>query len=190
MFNFAPMLIGAGVGALGGLLTGRDPLKAAAVGGATGGLFGNIPAGSWAGGGAKVAETATPSMGIKLVDTASGLPQAVGAGGMFAENSLPYASQSLGTSGAGGISDLGMYATGTGTDIMAATPSILDKIKPYANIQNLSGAANIYDRFNQRPQMPTAPSGGISRGQAPQGTDVMALLASVKPREQRRISLL
>ena len=190
MFNFAPMLIGAGIGALGGLLTGKDPLKGAAVGGATGGLFGNIPAGSWMGGGAEVAKTATPSMGIKLVDTASGLPQAVGAGGMFAENSLPYASQALGASGVGGISDLGMYATGTGTDIMAASPSILDQIKPYANVQNLSGASSIMNQYSQRKPLPTAPSGGVSRGQAPQGTDVMALLASVKPREQRRISLL
>jgi hypothetical protein len=60
-FQFAPLLWGAGLGALGGLLTGQDPLKAAAIGGATGGLFGNIPAGSWMGGSASVAGSTAPT---------------------------------------------------------------------------------------------------------------------------------
>lgn len=36
----APVLVGAGVGALGALVTGRDPLQGAALGGITGGAFG------------------------------------------------------------------------------------------------------------------------------------------------------
>jgi hypothetical protein len=39
-------------------------------------------------------------------------------------------------------------------------------------------------------QMPQAPAGGVSRGQAPQAQDVMALLASIKQPERRRISLM
>jgi len=218
---WTPLLIGAGVGALGGLLTGNDPLKTAALGAAIGGTGG--AAGAWGGGQAAAAGTsaglstgagtAAGGTGIALGDVAasstlptvlqgSNLASGIGAGtgiggatgtgvqlsnagaGLFGFDPVSAAQ------GGAGISNLGQYATGAGTDIMAASPSLFDKMKPYANVQNLSGAANIYDRFNQRPQMPTAPSGGISRGQAPQGTDVMALLASMKPREQRRISLL
>ena len=45
-------------------------------------------------------------------------------------------------------------------------------------------------QYQQKPQLPTAPSGGVSRGQAPQGTDVMALLQTIKQPERKRISLM
>jgi hypothetical protein len=89
-----------------------------------------------------------------------------------------------------GVENIGQYATGTGTNLMAAAPTMWDEISPYMNVRDLTGAGLVAAQYQQRPQLPTAPSGGISRGQAPQGTDVMALLAGVKPREQRRISLL
>jgi hypothetical protein len=215
------MLIGAGVGALGGLVTGNDPLKTAALGATVGaggygaGLWGTGAAGG-AGAGAGLATgagSAAGGTGIALGDVAassalptvlsgSNLATGVGVGtgvGGATGTGIQLANAGTGlygfdpvsaAQGGAGISNLGQYATGAGTDIMAASPSLFDKMKPYANVQNLSGAAMVADRFNQRPQMPTAPSGGISRGQAPQGTDVMALLASMKPREQRRISLL
>jgi hypothetical protein len=91
--------------------------------------------------------------------------------------------------GKGEIDNVAQMATGSDYELMAKDPSMLDKLRPYANIQNLSGASNIMKNF-QPQRMPQAPSGGMQRGQAPQGTDVMALLASIKPREQRRISLL
>ena len=88
MFSFAPLLIGAGVGALGGLLTGKDPLKGAMVGGATGGLFGGMPAGSWTGGGASVAgsqgaagltSAAMPSLAPQMATTGFGTAASTGA---------------------------------------------------------------------------------------------------------------
>ena len=88
MFSFAPLLIGAGVGALGGLLTGKDPLKGAMVGGATGGLFGGMPAGSWTGGGASVAgsqgaagltSAAMPSLAPQMATTGLGTAASTGA---------------------------------------------------------------------------------------------------------------
>jgi hypothetical protein len=242
-----PMLVGAGVGALGGLLTGQDPLKAAAVGGATAGLFQGLPAGSWMGGGAEVAKTgATTGATLGTGGYAAGANpaaflaptgQEIGMANAFnmATNApINVAASAVPTSGSimGEIGGANLVGAGLPTNVttmqdlaaqqmygannamlgnplmgginplseaqyaqIASTPassasSLFDDLKPYANIQNLTGAAMVADRFNQRPQMPTAPSGGISRGQAPQGTDVMALLASIKPREQRRISLL
>jgi hypothetical protein len=190
-FQFAPLLMGAGIGALGGLLTGQDPLKAAAIGGATGGLFGNIPAGSWMGGSASVAGSTAPTgMGVSLAPASladdalslsptlnSAVPTGMG---------INLASAPAGM----GVENIGQYATGTGTNLMAAAPTMWDEISPYMNVRDLTGAGLVAAQYQQRPQLPTAPSGGISRGQAPQGTDVMALLAGVKPREQRRISLL
>ena len=202
---WTPLLIGAGVGALGGLLTGNDPLKTAALGAAVGGTGG--AAGAWGGGQAAAAGTTTGlgtggyAAGANPAAFLAPTGQEIGMANAFnmATNApTGLATQTFGAQNAmlsnpimGGLNPLSdaQYSQIASTPASEST-SLWDDIKPYANVQNLSGAANIYDRFNQRPQMPTAPSGGISRGQAPQGTDVMALLASVKPREQRRISLL
>lgn len=189
-FQFAPLLMGAGIGALGGLLTGKDPLKGALVGGATGGLLGGLPAGAWGGGSATVAgSTAPASMGVSLAPASladdalslsptlnSAVPTGMG---------IDLASAPAGM----GIENIGQYATGAGTDIMAATPSMWDELSPYLNVRDLTGAAMVGAQYQQRPQMPTAPAGGIQRGQSPQGTDVMALLQTIKQPERRRISL-
>jgi hypothetical protein len=223
-FQFAPLLMGAGIGALGGLLTGRDPLKGALIGGATGGLLGGLPAGAWGGGGATVAGgsgaglatgagTAAGGTGIALGDVAassalnntalagsnlaSGVGVGTGIGGASGTGvQLANAGQGMfgfdpvsAAQGGAGISNIGQYATGAGTDIMAATPSMYDQISPYLNVRDLTGAAMVGAQYQQRPQLPTAPAGGIQRGQAPQGTDVMALLQTIKQPERRRISL-
>lgn len=213
-FAFAPLLIGAGMGALGGLLTGKDPLKGALIGGATGGLLGGLPAGAWGGGSASVAGgSAAGGTGIALGDVAassalnntalagsnlaSGVGVGTGIGGATGTGvQLANAGQGMfgfdpvsAAQGGAGISNLGQYATGTGTEIMKATPTMWDEISPYLNVRDLGGAAQIAAQYQQRPQMPTAPAGGISRGQAPQGTDVMALLQTIKQPERRRISL-
>ena len=193
-FQFAPLLMGAGIGALGGLLTGRDPLKSAAIGGATGGLLGGLPAGAWGGGSASVAGSTAPAgMGVSLapasladdaLSLAPSLNSAVPTG-----MGIDLASAPAGM----GIENIGQYATGAGTDIMAATPSMYDslasELSPYFDVRDLTGAGLTAAMNQQRPQMPTAPAGGIQRGQAPQGTDVMALLQTIKQPERRRISL-
>ena len=71
----APVLVGAGIGAVASLATGRDPLQGAILGGVTGGAFGgaegfgsgftegglmDLGSGALSGG---IAETATPTMG-------------------------------------------------------------------------------------------------------------------------------
>ena len=210
MFNFAPLLIGAGVGALGGLLTGRDPLKGALVGGATGGLLGSIPALGAAGagtGGAKVAigdiaksgalpaslqgSTLAPVVDSSIQNIGSNV---IGDAGIklapFAANApMSYSLAPEVLSGAG-INNLASYSTGAGTDIMAKTPSMFDQISPYLNVRDLSGAAQVASQYQPRQQQMQAPSGRVSEGRAPQGTDVMALLQSIKQPERRRITLL
>jgi hypothetical protein len=194
-------LLGAGVGALGSALTGSNPLQGALLGAGGGALSGAMGLGGATSGIGGSVSKVPSSMGINLApavvgDTSLSLaPQAVNAGGMFATNSLPTAAAELGTSGVGGISNLAQYATGAGTDIMAATPSLLDKLKPYANVQNLSGAMNIADKFKPKPpQFNTAQTGGVSRGQAPQQNGLimsMDELMKLSQLQQRKpISLL
>jgi hypothetical protein len=221
------ILWGAGLGALGGLLTGNDPLKGAVVGGATGGLLNGIPAGTLSLEPAKIAASGAPTgMGVSLAPVASNAPLsfslapdavssgaginlsgtlggvnapytgfASGATGELGANMAfsPYRNIGMTTSadiaGKGSIDNLAKYATGSGADIMAKDPSMWDKISPYMNVRDLTGAAMVGAQYQQRPQLPTAPSGGVSRGQAPQGTDVMALLQTIKQPEKKRISL-
>jgi hypothetical protein len=192
------MLIGAGVGALGSALKGDNLLKGAALGGALGGVGGGMESllkgGSFLQGaglsglggassgisGATATGSGLTGTGINLAPAVIGdtslaiAPQAINTGGMFAANSLPTAAGELGASGVGGIGNLAQYATGAGTDLMAASPSLIDKLKPYANVQNLSGAMNIADRFKPKPpQFISAPTGGVSKGQAPQSNGLI-----------------
>lgn len=210
MFQFAPLLIGAGIGALGGLLTGKDPLKGALVGGASGGLLGGLPAGAWSGGAANVAGTgsaiassAPTAMGVNLAPATIGAieapisyslaPEVAKGAGVNLVNApmadLSYAFNPIAQgAGMGSINNLAQYSTGVGTDLMADNTSMFDKISPYLDVRDLSGAA-IKSQFQPRQQQMQAPSGQVTRGQAPQGTDVMALLKSIKQPERRRISL-
>lgn len=247
MFQFAPLLIGAGMGALGGLLTGKDPLKGALIGGATGGLLGGLPAGAWGGGSASVAGgSAGAGAGAGATGYAAGANpaaflaptgQEIGMANAFnmATNApINVAASAVPTSGSimGEIGGANLVGAGLPTNVttmqdlatkqlygadnamlgnpmmgginplseadyvkIASTPatatgsSLFDDLKPYFNVRDLTGAAQVAAQYQQRPQMPTAPAGGVSRGQAPQGTDVMALLQTIKQPERRRISL-
>ena len=245
MFQFAPLLWGAGLGALSSLAMGKDPLKGALVGGATGGLLGGLPAGAWAGGAAEAAKTglatgagsAAAGTGVTLgnIASSSALPTALqgssmatgigsgvssgigGTGVNFGANlasSSPYTGFSSGITnelganmafnpnsglgmptmssavGQGSIDNLAQYSTGVGTDLMAKTPTMFDQISPYLNVRDLTGAAQVASQFQPRQQQMQAPSGRVSEGRAPQGTDVTALLQSIKQPERRRITLL
>ena len=221
MFQFAPLLWGAGLGALSSLAMGKDPLKGALVGGATGGLLGGLPAGAWAGGAAEAAKTglatgagsAAAGTGVTLgsVASSSALPTALqgsslatgigsgvssgigGTGVNFAQGAsdMAYGFNPIAQgAGMGSIDNLAQYSTGTGYDLMSSQPTMFDQISPYLNVRDLSGAAQVASQFQPRQQQMQAPSGQVTRGQAPQGTDVMALLQSIKQPERRRITLL
>jgi hypothetical protein len=75
-------------------------------------------------------------------------------------------------------------------------PALWDKIKPYATINNMAGAAQIASQFKPTPPSP-APSGRVSQGQAPQGgigaSGVEGLLSELEKQRQTQrqpISLL
>lgn len=190
MFGFDDMLIGAGIGALGSALFGGNPFQGAALGGVTGGLLGGAPAGAWTGGQAAALSTTPASMGISLAPAAVGDTALSLAPEVISTAPTSYGIDLAAAPTGAGISDLGAYATGAGTDIMARSPSLLDKISPYANIQNLSGAANIYNQFNKPAPRMQPQSGSVSRGQAPEGNGVMDLIKAIKQPERKRITLL
>ena len=221
MFALAPLLWGAGLGALGGLITGKDPLKGALVGGATGGLLGGLPAGAWAGGAAEAAKTglatgagsAAAGTGVALGDIAassalptalqgSGIATGIGSGaGAGIGGAGINLSQGAGNlaygfnpvaqgAGMGSIDNLAQYSTGAGTDMMANNPSMFDKISPYLDVRDLGGAADLMQKFQPQQRQVQPQSGNVTRGQAPEGSDVMSLLKSIKQPERRRITLL
>lgn len=163
-----PLLIGAGTGALGGLLTGKDPLKGAAIGAATGGLLGGIEAGAM-----NLSTGSIPSVSV--------VPDLSSAAAFEASMGLP--SSQLISAGAP------IGTTFPLADVAAAQPSMFDGLDEYFNPRDLGNVALQGIANQPRQQMIQAPAGGISRGQAPQGTDVMALLQTIRQPERRRISL-
>lgn len=200
-FALAPILWGAGIGALSSMAFGKDPIKGAVLGGATGGLLDKIPAGAWTGGSAQALSTTPTSMGVNLAPVAADAPisyalapeVAQGAGINFANaaaDAMGYAFNPVAQgAGMGSIDNLAQYSTGTGYDLMANNPSMFDELRPYLNVRDVSGAAQIASQYQPRP-LPTPQSGQVSRGQAPEGNDVMSLIGSIKQPERRRLTLL
>jgi hypothetical protein len=266
-----PMLIGAGTGALGGLLTGRDPLKGALVGGATGGLLSSIPAIGAAGVGTGGA-TATSAGSNALVGASnpilgsgigSGVGSVGGAGGSYVAgadpsaylagqgdqtgafksfnfatndpinimpNATPTTGSIMGEMGGANLTGAGvspemttmqdfakrqMYGTNNAMltdpalgginplssfdyEKIAAMPAesssffgdIYDKVSPYVDMKSLGNTALAAQLQSQPRQQLSPQSGQITRGQAPQGSDVMALLQTIRQPERRRITLI
>lgn len=193
-----PMLIGAGTGALGGLLTGRDPFKGAAIGAATGGLLGGIEAGAM-----NLSTGSIPS--VASIDPTAGV-------GAFTETLAPSYSGALGSTGELGANMafnlaptapmfssmatdpmtgqmLASQMPNAGVGAFTQQPSMFDGLDEYFNPRDLGNVALQGIANQPRQQMIQAPAGGISRGQAPQGQDVMALLQTIRQPERRRISL-
>lgn len=237
MFALAPILWGAGIGALSSMAFGKDPIKGAVLGGATGGLLDKIPAGSFnlstgsipdvASGFAagsnpaaflaptgqeigmanafnlatnaplNVASSAVPTTGSIIGEigganlVGAGLPQSVTSMQDFAASQMYGANNTmLNEPMLGGINalDSADYAKIASTPAQS-TSSIFDEIRPYLNVRDLTGAAQVASQYQPRP-LPTPQSGQVTRGQAPQGTDVMALLQTIRQPERRRITLL
>jgi hypothetical protein len=156
-------LIGAGLGAVGSAVTGRDPIKGALLGGAGGGLFGGagnlMNTGSFMGAspvGAQIAQNAmaanAPFAGA-VFNPATGTYLAKDA---FLGASTPYP---VFTGGQGVFSN----AMDTVTN---AVPDVLTKnLTP----SNLLGVGNLLANIDQRPQMGASPISLSARpGQAPQ----------------------
>jgi hypothetical protein len=199
MFSFAPMLIGAGIGALGSTLLGKDPLRGGLLGAGLGSGYGGIKSlmegGSFLQGAMPFASSSVggASTGIKLVPelisptegVINFVPSAANVGKAGIELSqVPI----YGNGTEFGITGLSDYVTGAGTNIMAEAPSWMDKITSQ-QVGNVIGGANVARQYMQQPRV-TAPAGGINRGNPPPATAVQELIAQVKPQQRKRISLL
>jgi hypothetical protein len=165
-----PIAIGAAIGGGTQLVQGKglgDILKGAALGGGTGAITGGI-GGATAGG----ASGAT----LSSIDP---LSSGVGAftDGLAGAATDPLTGQML----ASQVPDMGVQA-------FTQQPTMFDKISPYLDVRDLSGAA--MNAFNQPQQQQQVPSGNVAQGRAPQGNDVMSLLQSMKLPERKRLTLL
>jgi hypothetical protein len=199
----APILIGAGIGALGGAITGNNPFKTALMGAALGTGAGALGAGT-AGATAGTAATTGTAGVTSLLPTTIAPTLATTEGALAASSPLMGYTASgispfLGAAEAAAIPTASSIGAGFGADTianMATNPSLYDQLSKYATIDNLKGASTIANQFQPRP-MSSAPQGRITQGQAPQGGigagGVEGLLAELMKRQQQQyqpISLL
>jgi len=182
----APILIGAGVGALGGAVTGNNPFKTALMGAALGTGAGALGAGSAATTAGTAASLAPTAIAPTLATTEGALAASSPFFGYTASGVSPF----LGAAEAAAIPTASSIGAGFGADTianMATNPSILDQLKQYATIDNLSGAAKIANQYQPTP-VRSAPSGSVTQGRAPQGGlgqgGVEGLLAELEKQRQ------
>jgi len=204
MFNFAPILIGAAVGAGTSALFGGDPLRGGLLGGVSGGLFGGglfddllkrTAAGGAASGlntvgtAAGAANTAQTAQGLVNQAVASGTPvQAFTGtpGGMSPMTAaLQQAAMRDPTGFASGITSLPASAAvpfGGSTGATTVMPkSFLSGLSEYMPSPQVLGGLGLQAAM-QRPPMPTvqAPAGGITQGRAPDIIAVQNLVSSMR----------
>lgn len=195
----APVLIGAGVGALGSALTGNNPLKGALLGGSLGSGYGGIKSllegGSFMQGAFPFMSSASggASTGIKLVpeliSPTEGIINFVPSAANVGKAGIDFSQVPIYGNGTGfGITGLSDYVTGAGTNIMADAPSWMDKITSQ-QVGNVIGGAKVAQQYMQQPRL-QAPAGGMTRGSPPDADAVQKLIAEMKPQQRKRISLL
>jgi hypothetical protein len=201
-------LTGAGVGAVGGLVTGNDPLKGALLGGAVGGGGSLLGLGGGAAGGASQGITDLSNM-VTPLETSLGTaseqlaPNAFGGVGIDLGN-LGYNA----TEGSNLLGGMGTGITQTANPLMNMTaggqlassaPTLMDKLANapsyvgnWASANPMSTAQlglNAYDRLNQQPKpLQSSPSAGVNRGKG--AVDYQPLLNIEVPKQKYPHSLL
>jgi hypothetical protein len=157
-----PLLIGAGVGALGAAVTHKSPLTGALLGGSLGMGASALGAGSLFGGAATGAGTAGTAglvgangeIGSSLLSSA---PALSGASYVTGADALAQAAakQSLGSSLLGGASQDGLLSQ--------FGNSALNSLKSNP-LGSMSSASNLYTSMMQHPQIQTPQGGGVRQG--------------------------
>lgn len=209
-----PTLIGAGIGAVGAAVTGRNPLKGALLGGSLGTGYGGVKSliegGSFLQGAAPfLSETVKPAAMSSIAQGGGAvLPSYTAPIGMantfdLATNAVTnplnvagitsqYAPAILSAAPSAG----GLAAASTSVPYLQQLGYTWDEIKSMLpemssqNVSNVIGGANIARQYMQPRQVPQAPAGGVSRGNPPPATAVQELIAQMKPQQRKRISLL
>lgn len=162
MFGFDDILMGAAIGGGLNLLTGKNPLQGAAIGGLGGGLLGGLKNANFL-----QSSAATPIKNAAQFEASMGLPSsayyAAGGTGMTGANTL--GSMGLKTVGetaynpeyfAGLGVGMPIYKGGQGL-LSNATSGLLSNLPDYVTPQNVIGAANLLAN-QQAPQQMAAPS--------------------------------
>jgi hypothetical protein len=184
-------LTGAGVGAVGGLVTGNDPLKGALLGGVAGGGGSLLGLGGGAAGGA--------SKGINLAEFDNGvgsLASAYNTPAMGIQLGLQPTSQALGEGLSYGLTPATVSAGGSALDSMS--PTFMDKLSNMpnsafdwmkANPNATLGAGKMFADFKNPPKQQTAktPIVGVSKGNIGQ---YQPLLVTEIPKQRYPHSLL
>jgi hypothetical protein len=203
------VLIGAGIGAAGSALTGRDPIKGAAIGAGLGAGYGGATSamkggsfmdgafpfmgettkasslGTIAQGGGATMPAYLPEMGVNM-----STGQVINPVTMSAINSATPAM--MVTSPMSG----GLQAASTSVPMMQQLGYTADEIKNLLpdlsaqNVGNIIGGANVARQYMQRPPLQQAPSGGIKQGNPPAATPINELIGLSRPQPKKRISLL
>jgi hypothetical protein len=177
-------LTGAGLGAVGGLVTGQDPLKGALLGGAVGGGssllgFGSTPIVGSAGG----------TMDAQMIqDVANAYIKA----GYTPEQALGFIDQA--TKNVGGSAMNTLYGDAGATlqsaaqgPFSASSGGILDYMKSNPSVA-LAGGTKLYDIANKQYPLVNAPSGGVSKGKG--SSEYQPLLNIEIPKQKYPHSLL
>ena len=181
-----PVLIGAGIGALGSALTGKNPFTGAAIGGVTGGIGGGIKNMIDAGTALQGASAITPAMQATQsgFEATMGLPSAamIEAGAPLASAFPTGANMGLVFNPLTGNYVNPEYYALTGTPLQTfkggqgllsnATSGIMDTLPDYVTPKNAIGLANVLAQ--QQPVTPQTiqASGGQSKPGSVQGLTV------------------
>jgi hypothetical protein len=206
----APVLIGAGIGAVGSAVSGRNPLQGALLGGSLGAGYGGISnvmkggsfmqgafpfmgetakassLGTIAQGGGTFMPTWSPEIG--MANTFNPVTGAVMNPANLATEVASYSPSLIGTASQGGLT-----AAATEVPMLQKLGYTWDEIKDIAssqNVGNVIGGLNVAKQYMTRPTPPQAPAGGVSRGNPPAATPIAELVALSKPQPKKRISLL
>jgi hypothetical protein len=182
MFQLAPLLIGAAIGAGTSAIFGRDPLKGALLGGATGGLFGGFGGGGLLGGAQGGAASGLNTVGAAAVpNAAAGAAGQAGlvfnpATGSFL-NPEYYALASSANPIYTGAGSLGSQVS-TGIGSLLDTPTMQGLREYMPSGRDLAGLG-LQSAMQPRPTV-QAPAGGITQGRAPDVAAVQNLVSSMR----------
>jgi len=151
----APVLVGAGVGALASLATGRDPLQGAALGGLTGGAFGGS-----AGFGSGFTEGGLFNLGSAITPS---IPEIATEG--VAQSAMTSGAPSSLLSGGGLNVDMALNPLNVGMGGTTATQAGFQAASP----MNLTGATGVFDNAIINPStymggLDEAGASGLSTG--------------------------
>jgi hypothetical protein len=183
MFNFAPMLIGAAVGAGTSALFGGNPLRGGLLGGVSGGLFGGglfdeLLKKTAAGGAASGLNTVGAAAAPSAAQGAAGQAGLVfnPATGSFI-NPEYYALASSANPIYTGAGSLGSQVS-TGIGSLLDTPT-MQGLREYMPSGQALGNLGLQSAMQPRPSV-QAPAGGITQGRAPDVAAIQNLVSSMR----------